>query len=124
VEGLMTRRTIALAATFVAAAVLTLNWNVPLSAWAVGTNTSRVYEPTAKPLTLAEVKKIETYMRQVFNAPHLRINAAPPDAEVYLGEHFMGIVYPDDQKEGRTFYFEMAIFAEELDEQPPARRHR
>jgi hypothetical protein len=120
----MTRRTIALAATFVVAAALTFNWSAPLKAWAVGTSPARIYEPTAKPLTAAEVKKIEAYMRHVFNAPQLRINAAPPDAEVYLGEHFMGIVYPDDQKEGRTFYFEMAIFAEELDESPPGRRHR
>lgn len=120
----MTRRTIALAATFVVAATLIVNWSVPLNAWAVGTSTPRVYEPSAKPLTLAEVNKIEAYMRHVFNAPNLRINAAPPDAEVYLGDHFMGIVYPDDQKEGRTFYFEMAIFAEELDESPPARRQR
>jgi hypothetical protein len=120
----MTRKAITLAVTFVVAATLILNWSIPLNAWAVGTSTPRVYEPTARPLTSAEVKKIEAYMRQVFNAPHLRINAAPPDAEVYLGEHFMGIVYPDDQKEGRTFYFEMAIFEEELDESPPARRSR
>jgi hypothetical protein len=112
-----------LAASAALAGMLAFGWSAPLNAW-VSTNAPRIYEPTAKPLTAAEVKKVETYLRQIFNAPLLRVNAAPPDAEVYLGEHFMGIVYPDDQKEGRTFYFEMAIFAEELDESPPARRHR
>jgi len=102
---------------------LAFGWSAPLGALG-GRDVPAVYEPTAKPMTAAEVKKVEAYMRQIFNAPQLRITAAPPDAEVYLGEHFMGIVYPDDQKDGRTFYFEMAIFAEELDESPLARRHR
>jgi hypothetical protein len=120
----MKRQVLVLAASVALAGALAFASSAPLSAWAVSTNSPRIYEPTAKPLTPAEVKKVETYLRQILNAPQLRVSAAPPDAEVYLGEHFMGIVYPDDQKEGRTFYFEMAIFAEELDEQPPARRHR
>ena len=120
----MTRRTIALAATLVVAAILVTYRSVPLHAWAVGTSAPGIYEPTAKPLTPAEVTKIEAYLQQILNAPQLRVAAAPPDAEVYLGEHFMGIVYPDDRKDGRTVYFEMAIFAEEIAESPPPRRHR
>ena len=122
----MKRGVLAWAGPLALAVGMMVGWSAPLGALGGGLvrDVPAVYEPTAKPLTPAEVKKIEAYLRQVFNAPKLRVTAAPPDAEVYLGEHFMGVVYPDDQKDGRTFYFEMAIFAEELDESPPARRNR
>ena len=121
----MKRQLNAPAVSLALAAALALGWSAPLGALAVvGRGAPAIYESSAKPMTAAEVQKVEAYLRRIFNAPQLRVTPAPPDAEVYLGEHFMGFVYPDDQKEGRTFYFEMAIFEEELDESLPARRQR
>jgi hypothetical protein len=81
-------------------------------------------EETAKPLSESETRKIETYLRHVFGNPAIRLVPTPPDADVYLGEHFLGVVYPEREKDGRTFYFEMSIFDTEIEESPPSRRHR
>jgi hypothetical protein len=108
-----------------AAAALVIQWSAPLSALAVGAGSHRVVvENASKPLSPSEIKKIESYMRQVFGNQGIRLVHVAPDAEVYLGEHFLGVVFPDDQREGRTFYFEMAIFDDEVEQSPPARRGR
>jgi hypothetical protein len=108
-----------------AAATLAVQWGTPLSAWAVGVGSQRVVvENPSKPLSPSEIRKIESYMRQIFGSKGIRLVHAAPDAEVWLGEHFLGIVYSEDQKEGRTFYFEMAIFDDEVEQSPPAKRGR
>jgi hypothetical protein len=122
-EGSMTRIGFVVAAVFALAFVLFPQGHAPRPAWAVASS-AYIAEPTAKPLSDGEIKKIESYMRQVFGNPGIRLVRTPPDADVYLGEHFLGVVYPDDDKHGRTFYFEMSIFDTEVEESPPARRHR
>jgi hypothetical protein len=120
----MNRRALLLGAAL-AAVTLVAQWSAPLSAWAVGGGSHRVVvENSSKPLSPSEIRKIESYMRQVFGNQGIRLVHVAPDAEVWLGEHFLGIVFPDDQREGRTFYFEMAIFDDEVDQSPPARRGR
>ena len=84
----MKRQMNAWAVSLALAAALALGWSAPLGALAVGRDMPAVYEPTAKPMTAAEVQKVEAYLRRIFNAPQLRVTPAPPDAEVYLGEHF------------------------------------
>ena len=78
----------------------------------------------AKPLNKGEVRKIEAYMRQVFGNPGIRLVSIPHEAEVYLDEHFLGVVFPIDEKEGRTFYFEMSIFNSEIEGARPVKRNR
>ena len=97
---------------------------VPPHAWAVGASPRVEVETAARPLTADETKKIESYMRHVLGNPRIRLTRVPPDAEVYLDEQFLGVVFPEDDKEGRTFYFEMAIFEEETEVFLPSRRHR
>ena len=71
-----------------------------------------------------ETKKLEAYIRRVLGNPRIRLTRVAPDAEVHLGDEFLGVVFPDDHKEGRTFYFEMAIFEDEIEVLPPPRRLR
>jgi hypothetical protein len=52
----------------------------------------------------------------VLGNPEIRLVSHAPDAEVYLGEQFLGIVFPDDHKEGRNFFFEMVMYEEEIEE--------
>jgi len=120
----MTRRKFVFALPLLVAAALGVYWGAPLSAWAVGAGSHTVLETTARPLSAEETKKIEAYLRQVLGNAKIRLSPAPPDAEVWLGEHFLGVVFPDDRKDGRTFYFEMAMFKEEVEESPPAKRSR
>jgi hypothetical protein len=121
-EGSMSRLGFVIAAILSLALVSFSIGKAP--AWAVGTTMRVVAETTAKPLTAAETKKIETYMRHVLGNPEIRLVQAAPDAEVYLGEHFLGMVFPQDDREGRTFYFEMSIFDSEVEESPPLTRRR
>lgn len=120
----MTRIGFVVAAVLAFAAGSFLQWNIAPPAWAVVAPMRVAVETTAKPLTAVEAKKIEAYMRHVFGSQSLRLVHMPPDAEVYLGENFLGVVFPEDSKEGRTFYFEMSIFDDEVEESPPARRGR
>ncbi len=106
-------------------ALVAAGLQVPMRAWAVGSASHAIPpEALAKPLTPAEVRNIESYMRQIFGNAGIRIVHTAPDAEVFLGEHFLGVVYPDDQPGGRTYYFEMAIFEEETVRFPPPIRGR
>ena len=94
------------------------------TALAVGAPMSVAVETMAKPLTAAELQKIEKYLRHVLGKPEIRLVSHAPDAEVFLGEQFLGIVFPDDHKEGRTFFFEMVMYKEEVEEFPPQVRGR
>ena len=77
------------------------------------------YAVISQALTAAELQKIEKYLRHVLGKPEIRLVSHAPDAEVYLGGQFLGIVFPDDHKEGRTFFFEMMMYKEEIEEFPP-----
>jgi hypothetical protein len=120
--GSMTRTSYVVAAICALALTLFLQGSATRAALAVATPVHG--EETAKPLSESETRKIETYLRHVFGNPAIRLVPTPPDADVYLGEHFLGVVYPEREKEGRTFYFEMSIFDTEIEESPPSRRHR
>jgi hypothetical protein len=93
-------------------------------AWGIGSSQRLVPDPTAKPLSADEAKKIEAYLRQVLGNSRIRLVHVPPDAEVYLEDQFLGFLYPDNDKEGRTFYFEIPIFQNEIEESPPPIRLR
>ena len=93
-------------------------------AWGIGSSVRVVPDATAKPLSAAEAKKLEAYLRNILGNSRIRLIHAPPDAEVYVGDQFLGFLYPDDDKEGRTFYFEIPIFDTEIEEGPPHHRVR
>jgi hypothetical protein len=66
-----------------------------------------------------ELAKIERFMRRTFSNHSIRVQARPKktdSAEVYVGEEFVGVVYLDDEEGDRSFNFQMAILAEDLDE--------
>jgi hypothetical protein len=63
--------------------------------------------------------KVERFMRQTFANHAIRIQARPKktdSAEVYIGEEFVGVLYVDDEEGDRSYNFQMAILAEDLDE--------
>jgi hypothetical protein len=65
-----------------------------------------------------EIRKLESYMRRLFGNTKLRVvpRAKKDDsAEVYVGEEFIGLLFVDDEEDDRSYNFQMAILAADLD---------
>ncbi len=64
-----------------------------------------------------ELAKLERFMRRTFANNSIRVVARPrktDSAEVFVGEEFVGVVFVDDEDGDRSFNFQMAILAEDL----------
>jgi hypothetical protein len=65
-----------------------------------------------------EIRKLEAYIKRLFGNPKLRVVPRPKkddSAEVYLGEEFIGVLFVDDEDDERSYNFQMAILATDLD---------
>ena len=68
-------------------------------------------------MDVQEVKKIETYLRQLFGNARIRVVPRPrkeDSAEVYIGEEFIGVLFVDDEDDDRSYNFQMAILSTDL----------
>jgi hypothetical protein len=90
-------------------------------AWAVGSPT---IDNLPKPITAGETKQIELHLRQALGVKGIRLVPHPPEAEVFIGDRFLGVVYPEEQNGKRAFFFEMAIFDADLAQKEPVRSKR
>jgi hypothetical protein len=66
-----------------------------------------------------EIRKLEAYIKRLFGNPKLRVVPRPKkddSAEVYLGDEFIGVLFVDDEDDERSYNFQMAILATDLDE--------
>jgi hypothetical protein len=84
-------------------------------AWAARSPASLPIRDEPKPLSATEAKKIELHLRAALGIPKLRLEMQSVDADVMIGDRFIGVVYPDEDEGERTFYFEMAISSVDLD---------
>lgn len=69
-------------------------------------------------MDVTEVRKLDAYLKRVFNNPKLRVVPRPKkedSAEVYLGEEFIGVLFVDDEDEERSYNFQMAILGTDLE---------
>lgn len=65
-----------------------------------------------------ELAKLERFLRKTFSNHTLRVQARPKktdSAEVYVGDEFIGVIFVDDEDDDRSFNFQMAILAEDLE---------
>ena len=65
-----------------------------------------------------ELAKLERFLRKTFSNHTLRVQARPKktdSAEVYVGDEFIGVIFVDDEDGDRSFNFQMAILAEDLE---------
>jgi hypothetical protein len=65
-----------------------------------------------------EIRKVEAYLRKLFGNTTIRIVPRPrkdDSAEVYIGEEFIGVLFVDDEEEDRSYNFQMAILATDLE---------
>ena len=70
-------------------------------------------------MDVQEIRKLEAYLKRLFGNPKLRVVPRPKkddSAEIYLGEEFIGVLFVDDEDDERSYNFQMAILATDLDE--------
>ena len=68
-------------------------------------------------MDVQELRKIETYLRQLFGNARIRVVPRPrkeDSAEVYIGEEFIGVLFVDDEDDDRSYNFKMAILSTDL----------
>ena len=68
-------------------------------------------------MDVQELRKIETYLRQLFGNARIRVVPRPrkeDSAEVYIGEEFVGVLFVDDEDDDRSYNFQMAILSTDL----------
>ena len=69
-------------------------------------------------MTIDELKKVERYLRKLFNNQTIAVKARPrkdDSAEVFIGEEFIGVIYRDDEDDELSYNFTMAILDADLD---------
>ena len=69
-------------------------------------------------MDVKEVRKLDAYLKRVFGNPKIRVVPRPKkddSAEVYIGDEFVGVLFVDDEDDERSYNFQMAILAADLD---------
>ena len=70
-------------------------------------------------MEVQEIRKIESYLKRLFGNARIRVVPRPKkedSAEVYIGEEFIGVLFVDDEDQERSYNFQMAILAADLDQ--------
>ena len=70
-------------------------------------------------MDVQEVRKLDTYLKRVFNNQKIRVVPRPKkddSAEVYIGDEFIGVLFVDDEDDDKSYNFQMAILETDLDE--------
>lgn len=68
-------------------------------------------------MKIDELKKIEAYMRRLFDNERIHVKARPrkdDSAEVFVGDEFIGVIYRDDEDDELSYNFSMAILGIDL----------
>ena len=69
-------------------------------------------------MDVQDVRKLDTYLKKLFGNARIRVVPRPKkddSAEVYIGEEFIGVMFVDDEDDERSFNFQMAILATDLE---------
>ncbi len=69
-------------------------------------------------MDVQEIRKLEAYIKRLFGNAKLRVVPRPKkddSAEVYIGDEFIGVMFVDDEDDERSYNFQMAILATDLE---------
>ena len=69
-------------------------------------------------MDVQEVRKVEAYLKRLFGNARISVKPRPKkddSAEVYIGEEFVGVLFIDDEDNERSYNFQMAILAADLE---------
>ncbi|WP_455478393.1 DUF3126 family protein [Bartonella sp. B10] len=65
-----------------------------------------------------EIKKLDRYFKGIFQNAALQVKARPKkddSCEVYIGDEFLGVIYQDEDEDGVSYNFSMAILDIDLE---------
>ena len=65
-----------------------------------------------------DAKRLDVWLKRKFDNEKIRVTARPrkqDSVEAYLGEEFIGVLFLDDQRGGRSYIFEMPILGIDLE---------
>jgi hypothetical protein len=65
-----------------------------------------------------EIRKLDAYLKKLFGNARVRVVPRPKkedSAEVYVGDEFIGVLFVDDEDDERSYNFQMAILAADLE---------
>ena len=69
-------------------------------------------------MDVQEIRKLEAYLKRLFGNARMRVVPRPKkddSAEVYIGDEFIGVLFVDDEDDERSYNFQMAILAADLE---------
>ena len=69
-------------------------------------------------MDVQEVRKLDAYLKKLFGNARVRVVPRPKkddSAEVYVGDEFIGVLFIDDEDDERSYNFQMAILAGDLE---------
>ncbi len=69
-------------------------------------------------MDVQDIRKLETYLKRLFGNARMRVVPRPKkddSAEVYIGDEFIGVLFVDDEDDERSYNFQMAILATDLE---------
>ena len=75
-------------------------------------------------MDVAEIKKLDAYLKRLFSNPRLRVVPRPQKqdlAEIYNADEFLGVLTVDDEEDDRSYNFRMEI---PLGQSPKEDSHR
>ncbi len=67
---------------------------------------------------IQDAKRLDVWLKRKFDNEKIRVTARPKkqdSVEAYLGEEFIGVLFIDDQRGGRSYIFEMPILGMDLE---------
>ena len=69
-------------------------------------------------MDVQEIRKLDAYLKKLFGNARVRVVPRPKkedSAEVYVGDEFIGVLFVDDEDDERSYNFQMAILAADLE---------
>ena len=69
-------------------------------------------------MDVQEVRKLDAYLKTLVGNARIRVVPRPKkedSAEIYIGEEFIGVLFVDDEDDERSYNFQMAILATDLE---------
>jgi hypothetical protein len=85
----------------------------------------RMEIPLGAKTDIADTKRLDGYLKRKFDNERIRVVARPKkqdSVEAYVGEEFIGVLFVDEEKNGRSYVFEMPILG--IDLEPDAQASR
>ncbi len=69
-------------------------------------------------MDVQEIRKLDAYLKRLFGNARIRVvprTKKDDSADVYIGEEFIAVLFVDDEDGERSYNFEMAILAADLE---------